>query len=92
MTDDEPLPRPTHATIIFREPGSSNESSPESALRLVVPLTGGKVSDIKAMLQRIHPDKPAPATQRLIFAGRLLQDATPIADVLRQVSRLEPPK
>ena len=90
MTDDEPLPRPTHATIIFREPGSSNESSPESALRLVVPLTGGKFPI--AMLQRIHPDKPAPATQRLIFAGRLLQDATPIADVLRQVSRLEPPK
>jgi hypothetical protein len=52
-------------------------------LRLTVPLAG-TVRQIKAMISQAHPDQPAPATQRLIFAGRLLQDATSTAEVLRQ--------
>ena len=79
--DDGPDARPTRVQLIIKSPSNSLETD---ALRLTVPLEG-TVRTIKEALQQAHPEHPPPSTQRLIFAGRLLQDATPTADVLRQV-------
>ena len=75
MAADQP---PTHATIVVKSPSNSHADSGD-ALRLEVPLSG-TVRDIKEQLMRMHPDSPPCSTQRLIFAGRLLQDGTSTAD------------
>lgn len=72
--------QPSHVDLIIKTPSSLEQHD----VRLTVPLDG-TVGEIKAQICLAHPDKPAPATQRLIFAGRLLQDATSTAEVLRQV-------
>ena len=85
MADVTP-PRPTHVELVVKSPSITDAAD----LRLSVPLRG-TVRLIKEALQQAHPEHPAPSTQRLIFAGRLLQDNTQTADVLRQVPRHAPP-
>ena len=72
--------RPERVSLIIKSPSIAESDS----LRLQVPLNG-TVRQIKEALQQQHPEHPAPSTQRLIFAGRLLQDSSNTADVLRQV-------
>jgi hypothetical protein len=64
-------------------------SMTETPLHLSIPLEG-TVRDIKAALTAAHPEHPDIAEQRLIFAGRLLQDSAQTRDVLRQQDISEP--
>ena len=71
--------------LLIKSPSSA--SAPETPLRLTVPIEG-TVRDIKQALTDAHPEHPQVHEQRLIFAGRLLQDSAPTSEVLRQVWRL----
>lgn len=45
------------------------------------------VRSLKELLQKFHPRKPAAADQRLIFSGRILDDADELEKVLEKVGR-----
>ena len=75
--------RPSSVQVVVKTP-----SSTEQDFRLEVSLAGTKVRDVKLLLQEQHPEHPAPDTQRLIFAGKLLTDDAPLdSDVLKQARR-----
>lgn len=64
--------------------------SPVQATDLQVELPrSSSVLDLKQQLRRDHPSAPEPASQRLIYGGRLLRDEEMLADAFRQV-RLGP--
>lgn len=44
---------------------------------------GWTVSQLKHHIRLVHPDQPSTAEQRLVYAGRLLQDHHRLSDVLR---------
>ena len=88
MADEVAEPPITHATLVIKTP-TSNADAGGDVFRMSVPLAG-TVRQIKEQLMREHPEHPPPPTQRLIFAGRLLQDSTPTSEVLRQVSARVP--
>ena len=72
-------------TIMIKNPNGSDQD-----FSLEVPLADTAIADVKRMLHEKHPEHPEPATQRLIFAGKLLVDESLTADVLKQYSALIP--
>lgn len=51
----------------------------------------GTVGDLKDELQRSYPSRPTPAQQKLIFAGRLLNDGSQIISHLITASKVHCP-
>lgn len=44
-----------------------------------------RVKDLKSLLHQNYDSRPEPSQQKLIFAGKLLQDESVLKDVLQQV-------
>ena len=49
------------------------------------------VGDLKKHLQENYPTKPSASTQKLIFAGRLLQDSSTFEELFKMVSSFHIP-
>ena len=73
------------ALLVVRSPSLKTESDFKFRVKLDT-----TVSDIKAQLSRDHPEHPEPDTQRLIFAGQMLQDTRTAGDVLGQRDLTQP--
>ena len=71
--------------LVIKSPSSATEEP----LRLTVPVAG-TVADIKRVLTTAHPEHPEVHEQRLIFAGRLLENGSKTSEVLRQRDLSEP--
>jgi hypothetical protein len=50
------------------------------------------VGDLKAELQKSYPSRPTPAQQKLIFAGRLLNDGSQVISQLITTIKVPPPR
>jgi hypothetical protein len=46
---------------------------------------GSTIQHVKDELSKKYPGNPSPASQKLIFAGRLLQDEAALSDILKLV-------
>lgn len=62
-----------------------NAGQPDFPLELS---DSGTVGDLKDELQRSYPSHPTPAQQKLIFAGRLLNDGSQIISHLITASKV----
>lgn len=68
-------------TVRIRSP-SLNET-------LTVDITSDStVRSLKRCMQSIHPQRPAISDQRLIYGGKLLEDAGVLKDILQKVTRM----
>lgn len=68
--------------LIVRNP--SGDTSKDVSLHVPPDLP---LRELRLRIQGLHPSKPAPETQTLIHAGKVLRDETvPVGTVLRQVS------
>lgn len=70
--------------IVIKNPTQSTDH------RLEAPLNS-TVGDLKQKLSQQYVNNPAPSSQKLIFAGRLLQDEAILSDILRQVRNIYNP-
>ena len=66
--------------LVIKDPSTYTDRD----LKVTASLSG-TVLDVKRLISEAHSAQPLPSEQRLIFAGRLLKDDTPMAEVLQQV-------
>lgn len=67
------------ASITVKSPVQATDVQVQTSL-------SNTVLQLKERLQSDHPARPEPASQRLIYGGRLLRDEEILSDVFPQVS------